>query len=202
LAIYNGIASSQPNLAEHKMNGASMRAAIRGSVVIFFIAVLSNSGHAQGPAENKVPAQLKAPDGAKLILHAQGKGDQIYTCKKQDAGYEWTLKAPEALLYDDNGRAIGKHFGGPAWRLDDGSQVTGKVLARVDSPDSSAIPWLLLGAANHSGAGLMSSVASIQRLNTKGGKPRTGGCDAAHDGEESRAGYTADYYFYSAPAGR
>ena len=45
----------------------------------------------------------------------------------------------------------------------------------------------------------MSEVRTIQRLNTKGGRAPTTGCDAQHQGEMARVNYTADYYFY-APA--
>jgi hypothetical protein len=176
-----------------------------GSLLVagFFLAVLSSAVQAQNPATpNEVPSQVRVPEGAKLLLHAVGKGDQVYTCKKQDAGYGWTLKAPDARLFDDKGHVIGRHFAGPAWRLDDGSQVTGKVVARADSPDGDAIPWLLLAVVDHSGSGLLSDAASIQRLGTQGGKPPASGCDAAHDGQESRVGYSAQYYFYAKPAGQ
>jgi hypothetical protein len=183
------------------MNIGNISSVARFLVAGFFLAVLSTTVPAQGPGNN-VPSQLKAPEGAKLLLHAEGRGDQIYTCKKQDAGYGWALKAPEAQLFDDKGKVIGRHFGGPAWRLSDDSQVTGRVVARTDSPDSDAIPWLLLVAVDHSGTGLLSNVASIQRLNTKGGKAPAGGCDAAHDGQESRIGYSAQYYFYANAPGQ
>jgi hypothetical protein len=176
---------------------------VRILAIAIFLAVLSGAVQAQGPAPgNQIPPQLKAPKGAKLLLHAIGKGDQIYTCKKQDSAYAWTLKAPEAELFDDRGHVIGRHFGGPAWRLGDDSQVTGKVVARADSPESDSIPWLLLTADDHSGSGLMSNVATIQRLNTRGGKAPAGGCDAAHDGTESRVSYSADYYFYAKAPGQ
>jgi hypothetical protein len=179
------------------------RTTIRILGFALFLAALSSTVHAQSPApSNQIPPQLRAPEGAKLLLHAIGKGDQIYTCKKQDAGYAWTLKAPEAQLFDEKGHVIGRHFGGPSWRLSDDSQVTGKVVARADSPENDAIPWLLLTAADHSGTGLMSNVASIQRLNTRGGKAPADGCDPAHDGTESRVSYSADYYFYAKAPGQ
>jgi len=148
---------------------------------------------------DQVPAQLKPPEGAKLVLHARAKGDQVYTCKQDGSQYTWTLKAPDAQLFDESGKAIGHHFGGPTWQLNDSSTVVGKAAARFDPPDKDAIPWLLLTAVDHSGAGLMSNVTHIQRLNTKGGKALATGCDGSHVGAESRAPYTADYFFYASP---
>ncbi len=139
---------------------------------------------------------LQPPAGEKLILRAHAKGDQIYSCGKNGGQYAWTLKAPQAELFDVGGKSIGRHFAGPNWQLDDGSQVTGKVVAHADSPDADSIPWLLLSATGHSGDGRLSGATSIQRLHTKGGKAPANGCDAAHEGNESRVGYTADYYFY------
>ena len=49
----------------------------------------------------------------------------------------------------------------------------------------------------HTGAGVLSPVTHIQRINTVGGKaPTTPG---ARDGQEARVYYTATYVFYKAP---
>ena len=151
-------------------------------------------GQGAAPA---VPADLKPPAGAKLVLEAHAKGDQIYTCTQQNGQYAWTLKAPDAQLFDTHGKVIGRHFAGPSWELSDKSAVTGKMLAHADAPDKDAIPWLLVGVVDHSGSGQLSGVTHIQRLNTKGGKAPAG-CDASSAGKETRSAYTASYYFYKA----
>ena len=94
---------------------------------------------------------------------------------------------------------IGNHSAGPSWKLKDGSEVTGKALAHVDSPDPDSIAWLLVNVVAHSGKGLLTGVTTIQRVNTHGGKPPAQGCDESHRDAETKSGYTADYYFY-APA--
>jgi len=152
-------------------------------------------GQPSGPA-GEVPPQLKAPEGAKLVLHAHAKGDQVYTCKQDGGQYSWTLKAPNAQLFDESGKVIGHHFAGPTWQLNDSSAVVGKVAARFDPSDKDSVPWLLLTASDHSGKGLLSNVTHIQRLNTRGGKAPAAGCDASHVGDEIRVPYTADYFFY------
>ena len=78
-------------------------------------------------------------------------------------------ESAEAELFDEQGKSIGKHFGGPTWQLNDGSQITGKMAAKADAPDPKAIPWLLVTVTGHSGNGKLSGVTSIQRLNTVGG---------------------------------
>jgi hypothetical protein len=148
-------------------------------------------------SQDPVPGQLTPPAGEKLVLQAHGKGDQVYTCKKTGDQYAWTLKEPQAELLDDQNKVIGHHYIGPTGVLNDGSQVVGKIVAKVDSPDS--IPWLLLTAGGHAGKGTFSSVTSIQRLRTTGGKAPASGCDAGHENNESRTSYTADYLFYSKP---
>lgn len=143
------------------------------------------------------PPELTPPPGAKLVLHAQAKGNQVYTCKAQNAQYSWAFKQPDAELFNERGKSIGHHFAGPSWQFSDKSKVTGKVVASVNSTDADAIPWLLVTAVNHSGSGLMAHVTAIQRLNTSGGKAPDSGCDSEHVGDETRVPYTADYYFFS-----
>ena len=122
------------------------------------------------------------------MLKAHATGAQIYTCKAGDGGkFQWVLKAPDAQLHDRKGAIIGQHFAGPTWKHKDGSEVTGKAAAHVDSPDAAAIPWLLLSATGHTGEGAFAKVSSIQRINTKGGKPSaTAACDSSKDGTEDR----------------
>ncbi len=155
----------------------------------------------QGVSPPDVPDKIKAPAGEEVVLQAHATGSQIYVCQPgTDGKLAWALKAPEAELHDQQGAVIGRHYAGPTWKDNDGSEVTGKAVARVDSPDSDSIPWLLVTATCHSGAGVLSRVTSIQRINTKGGlPPPAADCNAAKQNVEAKSSYTADYYFY-APA--
>ena len=118
------------------------------------------------------------------ILMARATGFQIYVCRPgADGKPAWTLKAPDAELFDEQGKSIGKHFGGPTWQLNDGSQITGKMAAKADAPDPKAIPWLLVTVTGHSGSGKLSGVTSIQRVNTVGGlAPAAAGMHSAERG--------------------
>ena len=145
----------------------------------------------------QVPAPIQAPAGEQLLLQVHAKGDQVYTCKENAGQFAWTLKAPDAQLFDKDGKPFGKHFAGPSWEASDGSRVTGKAVANAPSPDADSIAWLLLNIVGHEGSGVLSRATSIQRINTKGGKAPASGCDAAHVGQEVRAAYSADYLFYA-----
>jgi hypothetical protein len=148
----------------------------------------------------QVPDAIQAPAGTEVVLLAHASGSQIYTCQAgTDGKFSWILKAPEAELRDRNNNMIGEHSAGPTWTLKDGSAVTGKASAHVDSPDSGSVPWLLINVVNHSGKGLLDNVTAIQRVHTHGGKAPADGCDASHRDAETKSSYTADYYFY-APA--
>jgi hypothetical protein len=171
-----------------------MRQSIRFVAPIMLLVVASTilSGLAA-----QVPQQLQPPANEHLLLQVHAKGDQVYTCKADAAQFAWTLKAPDAQLFDENGKSFGKHFAGPSWEANDGSRVTGKAVANAPSPDANSIPWLLVNIIAHEGSGVLARATTIQRLNTKGGKAPASGCDTSHVGQEVRAPYTADYLFFA-----
>lgn len=167
---------------------ASLRGLLSGALGVAFL--ISSSAQ-------EVPDQIKPGSDDQLVLQLHATGAQIYTCKEDIGGYLWTLKAPDAQLFDKNGKPAGKHFAGPSWELNDSSRVTGEVAASAPSPDKDAIPWLLLNVTGHEGNGVLSRVSKIQRINTKGGKAPAQGCDEAHETKELRVPYSADYLFYA-----
>ena len=143
------------------------------------------------------PKELQPPANEQLLFEVHAKGEQIYTCNGDGAQFTWVLKAPEAQLIDKRGKPFGKHFAGPSWEANDGSRVNGKAVANTPSTDADSIPWLLVSVVSHSGEGVLARVTSIQRVNTKGGKARASGCDAAHADKEERVPYSADYRFFA-----
>jgi hypothetical protein len=172
----------------HKTIRAVLSAALPSAAFFLF----SISANAQ-----QVPKELQPPAGEQLLLQVHAKGDQIYSCKADGGQFAWTLKAPDAQLFDKSGKVFGKHFAGPSWEASDGSRVAGKAVANAPSPDADSIPWLLVTVVSRNGDGKLARVTSIQRINTKGGKAPASGCDAAHAGREERAPYTADYVFFA-----
>jgi Protein of unknown function (DUF3455) len=183
---------------------------LRETSIILIVAVIALVGASSMNAQKDAPAaQESAPDvpdaiavpaGLNPVLFVHAKGDQLYTCQSDSDGkFAWTLKAPDAELKDRKDKVIGQHSAGPKWALKDGSEVTGKAAAHVDSLDSDSIPWLLVNVTSNSGKGQLAAVTAVQRVHTHGGKAPAYGCDESHKGEETKSAYTADYYFF-APA--
>ena len=136
---------------------------------------------------------LEVPAGNSVIFHVYAVGVQIY----QWNGTTWVFVAPSATLYADPGHhgKVGIHYAGPTWQSKSGSKVVGKRVAAC-TPDSSAIPWLLLEAVSTQGPGVFHAVTYVQRVNTVGGKaPADQGTTL---NQEARVPYTAEYYFYGA----
>jgi hypothetical protein len=186
-------------------------AAVLGLTVLI---LFPTSANAQSTAQKDAPAQEIAPDvpdaiavpaGLEPVLSLHAKGSQIYTCQANaDGKFAWTLKGPEAELSDRKEKVIGQHLADPTsklptWKLKDGSEVSGKAAARVDSLDSESIPWLLVNVVNNAGKGQLAKVTTIQRVHTHGGKPGNDACDESHKDAETKSSYTADYFFF-APA--
>ena len=131
------------------------------------------------------------------MLTIYAKGDQIFKCTAEDGEYRWQWQAPDAVLYDkDKQTKIGTHGAGSKWIYQDGSSVKGKMVQKIDAPDSDSAPWLLLEAKEVSGQGLLTQTSFILRFNTKGGLPPHSGCDEKNAGKETRVAYSADYSFY------
>jgi hypothetical protein len=155
--------------------------------------------------DSGIPISIQAPLNSRLIWHTYAKGVQVYVCTqdpKDSAKYVWTFKEPRANLYADTSyhQLVGRHYfdagKNPTWETDDGSKVSGTKIQQANSPDSAAIPWLLLKAAASSGDGRLIHSAFIQRIRTKGGKaPVT--ADRQNKGQSVEVAYTAEYLFYS-----
>ncbi len=90
-------------------------------------------------------------------------------------------------------QVIGTHFAGPTWRLNDGSEVKGKVIASRPATDASSVPSLLLQAVPGSGTGKLANVIYIGRTDTHGGAADNKPCTIG----EARVPYTANYSFYT-----
>src|SRR5579862_4512332 len=186
-----------------------MKRVLRAVITILGLVLvpLSIFSNAQSNQKNEPPAQESAPDvpdaiavptGLEPVLFVHAKGSQIYTCQAgADGKFSWTLKGPDAELKDRKDKVIGQHSAGPTWKLKDGSEVTGKVAAKVDSLDPDSVPWLLLNVVTNSGKGELAKVTTIQRVHTHGGQPGNDACDGSHKDAETKSDYTADYYFFA-----
>jgi hypothetical protein len=142
--------------------------------------------------QDRVPEDLRVPDGHRLVLSALGRGVQVYDCP---AG-AWVLREPAAAILRGE-RTVAIHYAGPTWQsVKDGSKVivTGaRVEVKAPHPERD-IPWLLLPTTG-TGPGLFGEVRYIQRLATRGGVAPTGACQA---GASLGVPYHATYNFWVA----
>jgi hypothetical protein len=157
--------------------------------------VAASPAHAEEPDLGKIAV----PAGNKLFLTAHAIGVQIYSCNPTATGFAWALLAPRADLYDNKGKLVGTHFGGPTWKANDGSTVVGKKVDGV-TVDTSAIQWLLIkGDSWTIGAegNRLSNTTYVQRLATTGGlQPSAATCTAETVNSTEEVDYTADYTFW------
>jgi len=170
-----------------------------GLVILAIVIGLAPAAVSAAPAdENRTPElpsplcdRVNVPAGNTLQFSVYATGVQVY----QWNGAAWVFVEPKADLFADadyTGK-VGIHYRGPTWESNSGSKVVGTRLFGC-SPDTTAIPWLLLEAVSSSGPGIFSRVTYIQRLNTTGGlAPGVPGMIA---GETAEVPYTAQYFFY------
>jgi hypothetical protein len=171
---------------------------MRNIALVIVGAILIDQGSFVAKADQTA---IAPPQGATLLLEVGADGVQIYTCESKASSFEWKFKAPEANLFDKEGRQIGMHFGGPTWKLDDGSAVVGEVIAKADASEPGAVQWLLLRAKSHEGSGTLSQAAFIRRTDTTGGIAPKTGCDASNLSKQARMRYSATYQFFGAAKG-
>src|SRR5258708_34826395 len=142
-------------------------------------------------AEAPLPDAIAAP-GETIVLSVHAEGAQVYECKAGTDGKPgWAFREPIATLLAD-GKTVGRHYAGPNWEHSDGSAVVGKAVGNVPGATPNDIPWLKLEVISRRGSGVLSSVTTVQRINTQGGK-LDGACDKA--GATRSAPYAADYVF-------
>jgi hypothetical protein len=146
---------------------------------------------AQSAAQMAIPDAIAAKSEA-VVLSVHAEGAQVYDCKVGEGGkLAWQFREPVATLIE-NGKTVGRHYLGPTWEHVDGSRIAGKPIARASGATPNDIPWLKLEAVEARGAGALTGVTAIQRINTHGGQIQ-GGCEKA--GAIFAAPYGADYVF-------
>lgn len=163
--------------------------------IVALVSSMILSGSVLASNDQAIKTELQVPAGHELAFELSASGVQIYDCKvnQADQPASWQFRAPRANLSDLQGQAAGTHYAGPTWAGLDQSLVMATVLAKQDSADSNAIPWLLLQANKTQGQGKFSKVTYIQRLATVGGKAQPGACQT---GAVSEIAYTAQYRFF------
>jgi hypothetical protein len=140
----------------------------------------------------------EAPAGQVLLLTLRAEGVQIYKCrpkKDKPSEFEWSFEGPEAVLRDDTGKPVGKHYGGPTWEAIDKSKIVAAMPPVTVTAKAGAIPELLLKTKTTEGKGVFSAVTFVRRVDTVGGVAPEAP-DAKQAGKEVRVPYKATYLFY------
>ncbi len=130
------------------------------SIVLFTNLGLSSVARSNANDNPQVSKKLQVPTDQKLVFKSAARGSQIYICQQHSADrsqFEWTLKAPEAQLFNPDGSIFGKHYAGPTWEANDGSKIATVVKVKEVAPNKS-IPWLLLQVKSAQGQGKLASV--------------------------------------------
>lgn len=156
-----------------------------------------------------VPDILQVPAGHRLFRVGHAVGTQNYVCLS--TGWASPAYGPQATLFNDENEQNMTHYLSPnpdemntprpTWQdsRDTSTIWANPVPGATYTPDSTAIPWLLLSvvgdAEGPTGGDRLTSTTFIQRLNTTGGLRPTGACT---EGAKALVPYTADYYFYRA----
>jgi hypothetical protein len=139
----------------------------------------------------ELPDAVAAP-GEVHIATVHAVGAQVYECRFDSAdNLIWHFREPIATLFV-GGKTVGRHYAGPHWEMADGSAIAAKVAGRAKAASETDIPLLKLDVTVRRGAGELSDVTTIQRINTRGGTAE-GACDRA--GAYLSVPYTADYTF-------
>jgi hypothetical protein len=174
---------------------------IKEVIAIFALALMVQFSNTVARASSDIPVpelpsecgSIQVEAGNEVAFHAYAIGVQIYRWN----GSAWTFVAPDANLYANagyNGK-VGFHYGGPTWESNSGSKVlAARVTGTGCTPDTTAIPWLLLKKVSTDGPGIFNNVTFVQRVSTTGGVAPTQAGTVV--GEEKRVPYTAEYYFY------
>jgi hypothetical protein len=161
------------------------------SLMVAMVSVLALSAQ-------QIGVLIDPPAGTHAVLQANGDGVQIYSCSSVRDGFKWVLSGPDAKLLDATGKVIGSHFAGPTWKLLDGSQVRGELVASQPAPEANSVAWLLLRAKAGTATGTLANVAFIRRTETHGGVAVASQCQSSQDaGKTVQIPYTATYTFYA-----
>lgn len=184
--------------------------------ILLSIMALAASAQASDPKTDEIPANLRVPDGNRVLFTTHADGTQNYVClPSKTGGFAWTLYGPDASLHvEKSGETIGMHFlsadasgaAHPSWQGLDGSRAQGSVAANSSEKPfvaDGAVPWLLLKVSGttpaHGKAAKydFAKATYVQRIRTGGGVAPAAGCAAAGDvGGKSLVPYQADYVFY------
>jgi hypothetical protein len=197
------------NIGKNRSGLMSRIMCIACSIAFALSLMISQPARADRSTPPDVPAIIQVPAGNQLFRVSHAVGTQDYVCLS--TGWATPAYGPQATLFDDKNEQILTHFLSPnpveanalrpTWQdsRDTSTVWANPVPGASYTPDSTAVPWLLLKvvgtASGPTGGDRMMNTTYVQRLYTTGGLKPTGTCT---EGAKALVPYTADYYFYKA----
>jgi hypothetical protein len=144
-------------------------------------------------------SRIRVPSDREPVLQLSAQGVQIFRCEKREGGFVWVFRQPDAQLFDNSGKVVGRHGASFSFEHNDGSRLTATIAAYDDATKSTDLRWLLLTTRSF-GKGAFEGVTHVQRVNTKGGIPPDR-CDASQLNSLLRVDFTADFVYYGPKPG-
>ena len=127
-----------------------------------------------------------------------GRGTQVYSCTMNADTLAWKLLGPNAHMYNAEGMAVARHFYGPTWQANDGSEIKGTIISANTSPAGPRnAPWLVLHTVSEGKSGIFAEVTIVTRTDTHGGGTPVQACTTANQGSTVKVPYSARYTFFS-----
>ncbi len=139
-------------------------------------------------------SKIKVPDGQVPVLKFAARGVQVFRCEARGNESAWVFRVPEADLFDDSGKVVGRHGANFSFEHTDGSRLIGKVQSYDDAPSRNDLRWLLFTTTSY-GKGAFEGVTYVQRINTKGGMPPAT-CEAKQRNQLLRVDFSSDFVLY------
>jgi hypothetical protein len=139
-------------------------------------------------------SKIRAPESTQPVLALTGRGSQVFRCERDERGWFWAFRQPEAELLDASGRVVGRHGANFSFEHQDGSRLLGQVAAFEEAPAPSDLRWLLINTRSY-GKGSFEGVTQVQRLSTRGGMPPAQ-CEAAQANQLLRVDFSAEFVFF------
>ena len=172
------------------------RLLVLAALAVLAVWPLAQVAHAGPPGTHRAPARSSLRRATRCSSSGMRSASRS-TRARPATGFAWGLVAPRADLYDDNGKLVATHFGGPTWQAKDGSIGRGASARRPGHRRPDRHP---LAAADGRLEEPRPGGDAPTRPSSSGShhrRPRPGGGALQRDRRHlAEVPYTADYYFW------
>lgn len=137
---------------------------------------------------------ISPPEKTVEVLRLEASGEQIFRCARDTQGWYWKFQSPNAYLFDPiTNQAVAKHGFNFAFVHNDGSALSARI--KSVEPKPGELSEALFVTKSNGVGGVFNGVRFVQRINTKGGMPKSR-CVEAQKDKYLRIPFTAEFIFY------